>query len=189
MGVSKNKETPKMDGENNGKPYFLMDDLGGPIPFFWKHPYKFHHPWNFRGPISPFFLGGFSVVWSRPRTVCRRPWWLGKGDRVRKEFARFVFVFLANNYLPGPWNEQTANVPEDTQAETCPQTTDFSGVNELFVSRGGVMDETKKVLIFRCEKSGWKVKGRKHLSASCGDILLLSMSHPGWSIGLLIMVY
>ena len=51
------------------------------------------------------------------------------------------------------------------------------------------MDETKKVLIFRCEKSGWKVKGRKHLSASCGDILLLSMSHPGWLIGLLIMVY
>ena len=24
---------PKMDGENNGKPYFLMDDLG-------KHPYR-----------------------------------------------------------------------------------------------------------------------------------------------------
>ena len=27
--VSKNRgKTPKMDGENNGKPYFLMDDLG-----------------------------------------------------------------------------------------------------------------------------------------------------------------
>ena len=31
---SKNRgKTPKMDGENNGKPYFLMDDLGVP-PIF-----------------------------------------------------------------------------------------------------------------------------------------------------------
>ena len=30
LGISKNREkTPKMDGENHGKPYFLMDDLGG----------------------------------------------------------------------------------------------------------------------------------------------------------------
>ena len=29
MGVSKNRGTPKMDGENNGKPYEQMDDLGG----------------------------------------------------------------------------------------------------------------------------------------------------------------
>ena len=28
MGVSKNDGTTKIDGENNGKPYFLMDDLG-----------------------------------------------------------------------------------------------------------------------------------------------------------------
>jgi len=25
---------PKMDGENHGKPYFLMDDLGGFHPLF-----------------------------------------------------------------------------------------------------------------------------------------------------------
>ena len=31
MGVSKNRgKTPKMDGENNGKPYFSMGDLGVP---------------------------------------------------------------------------------------------------------------------------------------------------------------
>ena len=30
MGVSKNRGvSPKMDGEINGKPYFLMDDMGG----------------------------------------------------------------------------------------------------------------------------------------------------------------
>ena len=35
MGVSKTRgKTPKMDGENNGKPYFLMDDLGGKPPIF-----------------------------------------------------------------------------------------------------------------------------------------------------------
>ena len=27
-----------MDGENNGKPYFLMDDLGGKPTIFGKHP-------------------------------------------------------------------------------------------------------------------------------------------------------
>ena len=38
MGVSENRgiESPKMDGENNGKPYFLMDDLG--IPLFLETP-------------------------------------------------------------------------------------------------------------------------------------------------------
>jgi len=31
MGVSKKRgKKPKMDGENNGKAYFLMDDLGVP---------------------------------------------------------------------------------------------------------------------------------------------------------------
>ncbi len=41
MAVSKNRGTPKMDGENNGKPYEQMDDLGGYIsPLFLEgHPY------------------------------------------------------------------------------------------------------------------------------------------------------
>ena len=30
---------PQMDGENNGKPDFLMDDLGGKPHYFRKHPY------------------------------------------------------------------------------------------------------------------------------------------------------
>ena len=34
MGVSINKGTPKTDGENNGKPYEQMDDLGGFHPPF-----------------------------------------------------------------------------------------------------------------------------------------------------------
>ena len=34
MGVSKNRgKTPKMDGENNGKPYEQMDDLEVPLIF------------------------------------------------------------------------------------------------------------------------------------------------------------
>ena len=28
-----------MDGLFHGKPYFLMDDLGGNTHYFWKHPY------------------------------------------------------------------------------------------------------------------------------------------------------
>ena len=32
-------KTPKMDGENNGKPYEQMDDLG--VALFWGwHPYR-----------------------------------------------------------------------------------------------------------------------------------------------------
>ncbi len=45
MGVSKNSgKTPKMDGENKGKPYEQMDDLGGP-PLFLETPiYTQKHP-------------------------------------------------------------------------------------------------------------------------------------------------
>ena len=32
---------PKMDGENNEKPYEPMDDLGF-SHYFWKHPFGFH---------------------------------------------------------------------------------------------------------------------------------------------------
>ena len=39
MGVSKNRgKNPKMDGENNGKPYEQMDDLGGFPPIFGSTP-------------------------------------------------------------------------------------------------------------------------------------------------------
>ena len=31
VGVSKNNGFTQMDGENKGKPYFLMDDLGVPL--------------------------------------------------------------------------------------------------------------------------------------------------------------
>ena len=35
MGVfPKMGESPEMDGENTGKPYFLMDDLGGKPTIF-----------------------------------------------------------------------------------------------------------------------------------------------------------
>ena len=39
MGVGSPKiggvKTPKMDGENNGKPYEQMDDLGVIYPYLW----------------------------------------------------------------------------------------------------------------------------------------------------------
>ena len=55
MGVSKKKVPghPKMDGENNGKPYFFMDDFGV-SPYFWKHPYRCQPPtsWIFCSDLS-----------------------------------------------------------------------------------------------------------------------------------------
>ena len=39
MVVSKNRGTPKMDGENNVKPYEQMDDLGGNTPIFGSTPH------------------------------------------------------------------------------------------------------------------------------------------------------
>ena len=46
MAVSKNRGIlpPKMDGENNGKSYEQMDDLGGFTPIFGSTPiYKSDH--------------------------------------------------------------------------------------------------------------------------------------------------
>ena len=43
-----------MDGENNGNPYFLMDDLG--VPLFSETPIKTSHqvrPFGSRFPITP----------------------------------------------------------------------------------------------------------------------------------------
>ena len=54
--VSKNRgKTPKMDGENNGNPYFLMDDSGGNTHYFRKHPYVFPRKKNKkkRGKFGP----------------------------------------------------------------------------------------------------------------------------------------
>ncbi len=41
-----------MDGENNGKPYFLMDDLGGMYPYFWvdTHIFVDHHDYHRHPP-------------------------------------------------------------------------------------------------------------------------------------------
>ena len=40
MDVSENRgKTPKMDGENNGKPSFLMDFFGGKTYHLRKHPF------------------------------------------------------------------------------------------------------------------------------------------------------
>ena len=40
MGVSKNSGFTQNGSENNGKAYFLMDDLGGNTHYFRKHPYN-----------------------------------------------------------------------------------------------------------------------------------------------------
>ena len=52
LGVSKNRGTPKMDGENNGKAYVLMDDLGGKTLFL-----GFHPPWIHLVSITSAMFG------------------------------------------------------------------------------------------------------------------------------------
>ena len=64
-----------MDGENNGKPYFLMDDLGvplfseTPIYGFWAEfwgEYRFYY-------IAPFF-GAFGHDRNQARFIPYSPW-------------------------------------------------------------------------------------------------------------------
>ena len=59
-------KTPKMDGENNGKPnpYFLMDDLGV-FPYFWKHPHI--HPTSMESTETPETQDG--STWSQADTT------------------------------------------------------------------------------------------------------------------------
>ncbi len=50
-----------MDGENNGKPYEQMDDLGGKNhPYFWKHPSNIFsiNLWAARSTQSPAAVAG-----------------------------------------------------------------------------------------------------------------------------------
>ena len=58
-----------MDGENNGKPYEQMDDLGGPPLFLVQHP----HTWNTIGTLRMrggqkilCFVGSGSFRFSNP---------------------------------------------------------------------------------------------------------------------------
>ncbi len=68
MGVSKNRgKTTKMDGENHGKPYEQMDDLGGFHPYFWfnshvRYPKKLPF---FKGPGFPVPFQGYHHVGAR----------------------------------------------------------------------------------------------------------------------------
>ena len=55
MDVSKNRGTPEWM-VYNGKPYFLMDDLGV-FPYFWKHPNS-----QIAGPSRFFFKFGPSYL-------------------------------------------------------------------------------------------------------------------------------
>ncbi len=53
-----------MDGENNGKPYEQMDDLGV-FPYFWKHPCG--EVWNLVKKQAEALDTGASLV--EPRVV------------------------------------------------------------------------------------------------------------------------
>ena len=57
-----------MDGENNGKPYFLMDDLG--VPLFWETPIvldiiPFNRVFHYKSSI----LGETPLIFENPHIV------------------------------------------------------------------------------------------------------------------------
>ena len=76
----KNNGTPKMDGENNGKPYEEMDDLGSNPLFLetaiiWYYGYNPSYPFIFghlNRVITPFITGSGAhlvriIVQTRPK--------------------------------------------------------------------------------------------------------------------------
>ena len=97
VGVSKNRGvSPKMDGENNGKPPIKMDDLGGKNPYFRFNTHLgkgIHHlklpnyvdssTSNF-GP-SHSQVNGSDPLWTnRTRiSVCLRGWWATKPPKMK----------------------------------------------------------------------------------------------------------
>jgi len=71
MGVSKNRgKKPKMVGENNGKPYDLLDDLGG-NPLFLEPPISFPYVFSLAPKVllesitrsTWVFISGFRWEW------------------------------------------------------------------------------------------------------------------------------
>ena len=104
MGVSKNNGTPKLDGENNGKPYFLMDDLGGKPPIFgnihmdWIEENGLQHFWvqllrrQRQGSLGELFLKGVEGPIWRGSNLERTIW---KFRSVIK-----VLVFICLNFFP-----------------------------------------------------------------------------------------
>ena len=70
LGVSKNTPYPKMDGENNGKPYEQMEELGGFPPYVWvdTHLWCEKKPKDLRSSneiCRPWFLNDFITSSSR----------------------------------------------------------------------------------------------------------------------------
>ena len=57
-----------MDGENKGKPYFLMDDLGGFYhPYFGKHP----NVGKYTSPIEASWVGEDVFLFFSAGNACR----------------------------------------------------------------------------------------------------------------------
>ncbi len=92
MGVSKNNGNyPKMDGENHGKPYFLMDDLGGKIPLFLvQHPV----PGNKLVPKKSATQSGSQRFHNLTASIFQ-------GNHWNNVFVREICVASTNHFLGG----------------------------------------------------------------------------------------
>ena len=89
-----------MDGENNGKPYFLMDDLG--VPLFLETPIYLQKLVTL--PILPRFSQDCLRAWANPKSIGYPPW--RKGNLETRQTVSHV--------LNIPWNSTSLsfNIPE-----------------------------------------------------------------------------
>ena len=94
MAVSKNRgKTPKMDGENNGKPYFLMDDLGGKPTIFRVH---IHISKRLKFPASHSVWQCATLVRKVTMHVWRNRWWIGEWKERAKNMSHYFFWWHVN---------------------------------------------------------------------------------------------
>ena len=119
LGVSKNRGTPKMDGENNGNPLLKWMIWGVLTHWVWKHPYGpgpgsifgfsiINHPfWGipiFGNPhLEPHFLRSFhEVSWYLPGILSHTWPWRTRGTRIRGLTELGVPPFLGGSRFAPP---------------------------------------------------------------------------------------
>ena len=66
-----------MDGENNGKPYEQMDDLGGETPLFLETPIISSHQIGSNNPSETWDFVGFLAPPSQQKGQVDLPGWHG----------------------------------------------------------------------------------------------------------------
>ncbi len=163
MDVSQNSgKTTKMDGENNGKPYFLMDDLGVPLFWGWHPNVSRLHCWLplrvFMQPLGPVFHeGGPDVVLLQPALLVQ------PHDFPTKHGLFFYHLLLqvilrlnGSKYLIAPWRWYNSKVRRGFNCDFC-SCKELHRWNVSCISEGSTLSMLK-----RADSDWWKVMMGKY---------------------------